>query len=58
MRRIKRDYGSFPCIIEIMILDKMWLGEFFWGRSVNVTLEKEEEHMEVECTPIIAMENG
>jgi hypothetical protein len=30
----------------------------FWVRNVYVTLEWEEENMEVECTLIIAMENG
>jgi hypothetical protein len=39
-----------------MILDWMWLGEFSYGRNVYMTLEKES--MEVECTLIIAMENG
>jgi hypothetical protein len=28
------------------------------GRSVYVTLEREEESMEVKCTLIISMENG
>jgi hypothetical protein len=46
-RRIKKDNGSLPCIREIMILDWMWRGEFSWGRIVYVTLEKEEESMEI-----------
>jgi hypothetical protein len=40
-----------------MILDWTWLGEFSWGRNVYVTL-KIEESMEVECIPILLMENG
>jgi hypothetical protein len=40
-----------------MILNWMWLGEFSEGRNVYVTLEKEEESMEVECILIIAMKN-
>jgi hypothetical protein len=36
----------------------MWIGEFSSRRNVYVTLEKEEESMEVESTFIIAMENG
>jgi hypothetical protein len=41
-----------------MILNWMWLRDFSWGRNVYVTLEKKEENMEVECIPIITMENG
>jgi len=41
-----------------MILDSMWLGKSFWRKSVYVTLMKEEEIMEIECTLIIVMENG
>jgi len=36
----------------------MWLEYFSWGRNVYVTWEREEESMEVECIPIIAMQNG
>jgi len=36
----------------------MWIGEFFSRISVYMTLEKEEENMQVEYTFIIAMENG
>jgi hypothetical protein len=46
-KRTKGDYGSFPCIKKIIILSWMWLGEFSRGRSVYVTLEKEEENMEI-----------
>jgi hypothetical protein len=35
----------------------MWLGKFFQGKSVFVTLEIEVESMEVFCTLIFAMEN-
>ncbi len=41
-----------------MILYWMWIGEFFSRISVYMTLEKEEENMQVEYTFIIAMENG
>jgi len=41
-----------------MILDSMWLGKSFWRKNVYVTLMKEEEIMEIECTLIIVMENG
>jgi hypothetical protein len=41
-----------------MILNWMWLGEFYWGRSVYVTLDIEVESMEVFCILILAMENG
>jgi hypothetical protein len=41
-----------------MILYWMWIGEFSSRRSVYVTLEKEEENMQVKCTFIIAMKNG
>jgi len=34
----------------------MWIGELCLGRSLYVTLEKEEDNMEVGCTFIIAME--
>jgi hypothetical protein len=57
-RRIKGDWGSFPCIQNIMILYWMWIGEFYLRKSVYVTLEKEEEIMQVGCTFIIAMKNG
>jgi len=40
-----------------MILDWMWLEEFFWGKSVYVTLKIEVESVEVFCTLILAMEN-
>jgi hypothetical protein len=36
----------------------MWLGEFYFGKSVYVTLEIDVESMEVSCTLILAMENG
>jgi hypothetical protein len=36
----------------------MWLGKLSWGRNVYVTLERNEENMEIKCTLIIAMENG
>ncbi len=49
-RRIKGDYGSFPCIQNIMILDWMWLGGFSSGKSVYVTLKREETNMETNCT--------
>jgi hypothetical protein len=42
----------------MIILDWMWLEYFSWGRNVYVTWEREEESMEVECIPIIAMQNG
>jgi hypothetical protein len=45
---------SFFC----MILDWMWLGEFFLGINVYVTLEINVESMEVSYTLILAMENG
>jgi hypothetical protein len=57
-RRIKGDWGSISCIQDIMILYWMWIEEFSSRRNVYVTLEKEEEIMQVECTFIIAMENG
>jgi hypothetical protein len=57
-RKIKGDWGSFPCIQDIMILYWMWIEELSSKRSVYVTLEKEEEIMQVECTFIIAMKNG
>jgi hypothetical protein len=41
-----------------MILDRMWLVEFSWGRSVYVTLEIEVKSMEMSCILIITMENG
>ncbi len=41
-----------------MILYWMWIGEFYLRKSVYVTLEKEEEIMQVGCTFIIAMKNG
>jgi len=56
-RRIKRDCGSFPCILNIIIIVWMWLEEFFWGRNVYVTLKRKEENIEIECTFFIAMEN-
>ncbi len=49
----KNDYGSLFC----MILDWMWLEEFYWGKSVYVTLKIEVESVEVFCTSILAMEN-
>ncbi len=49
----EEDCRSFLC----MILDWMWLGEFFWGRNVCI-LKIEMESMEVPCTLILAMENG
>jgi hypothetical protein len=33
-------------IRKIMILDWMWLKEFFGGRNVYVTLKREEKNME------------
>lgn len=36
----KRDCGSFVCIM--IIIDWMWLGKYYWGRNVYVTLEREE----------------
>ncbi len=39
----EEDCGSFFC----MILVWMWLGKFFGGRSVYVTLEIEVENMEM-----------
>jgi len=36
----------------------MWLGKFYWGRNVYVTLKRKEENMETSCTLIIVMENG
>jgi hypothetical protein len=35
----------------------MWLGEFFWGRNVYVTLKIKEKNIKVKCTLIIAMKN-
>jgi hypothetical protein len=50
----EEDCESFFC----MILHWMWLGRFFWGRSVYVTLKRKEINMEASCTFIIVMENG
>ncbi len=50
----EEDCGSFIC----MILNWMWVREFFLGRSVYVTLKIEVENMKVFCTLIFTMENG
>jgi hypothetical protein len=50
--------GMKDFIKKIMILDWMWLREFFGGRNMNATLKREDENMEVSCTFIIVMENG
>jgi hypothetical protein len=36
----------------------MWLGEFYWGKNVYVTLEIKVESMEISCILILAMKNG
>jgi hypothetical protein len=41
-----------------MILDYMWLQEYYWGRSVCMTLKIEVESIKVSCTLIVAMKNG
>jgi hypothetical protein len=56
--RTRGDCGSFPWSMgDIMILNWMWLEEFSWGRSVYVTLKRDDESMETSCTSIIVMEN-
>jgi hypothetical protein len=54
-RRIKGVCGSF---LHIRYYYYMWLGKLSWGRNVYVTLERQEENMEIKCTLIIAMENS
>jgi hypothetical protein len=41
-----------------MIIDEMWLREFFYGRNVYVTLQRKDESMEANCTLIIVIKNG
>jgi hypothetical protein len=48
----KEDCASFLC----MILDWMWLKEFFQGK--NVCVRREERNMEEYCIWCYVMENG
>jgi hypothetical protein len=41
-----------------MIVNWMWLGDFSWGRSVYVTLKRQEINMEASCIFNIVMEIG
>ncbi len=52
-RRTKRGFGIIPCI-----LDWVWLGELYLRKNMYMTLEREEESMEIKRTFIMAMENG
>jgi hypothetical protein len=44
-RRIKKDCGSFLCILNIIIIVWMWLKKFFWGKNVYVALKRKEKNI-------------